>query len=684
MKWAIRIGLAVAALLVLGLVALGALLPGLIERPEVQAQIQAAARDATGRELHYEKLEVGLLPPRLMVDTVRLEGGPGTKPLAAERVALEIALLPLLARTVLVDTLVVEGASLELRRTAKGIELPIEPPEPEPKGDAEVTADATEEPAEADASGGVSVAVREVRIERTDLTLVDATVSPPVSWRLQDLALAARGRLAEDLPVALELTAMLEDAPVRVEGDVTLAGGLDLELAVADFALAALGPYLPPETVLAGSADLELALEGDAEAFAGPLALELTDAEIRQGESFRKPAGERMALRGRVEREGEAFRLEDGELALRDAAIALAVETAPRTRATLSAEPFALEGFGGWLPALAESGARGALALEEVVVTLDPLGVEGGIVLDGVGAPVGEAQGLLTGRLEGEGNALRGEGLELALAEQRFRVGLDVDDLAGEPRARVRLDSDAADAGKLIAGVSGQPSTLEGPLELNGDVRAPLAGSDSLVEALAGKLTLNVSPGRLRGVSLLRSALDALGGAGRAAELLGGDKRGRLERFEKDAFELLAGSFDIGGGLARTDDLRLVYDDYQVDLRGALGLADQSLDFKGRLTVFEDLDRALAEGAAAGEAPSRGVKRELPLAAVKGTLDAPRVVIAPEVALRFAAAYYAGGERREKLEEKIDERLGEGAGKQVIDLFDSVLGGGRPKEPRDE
>jgi hypothetical protein len=61
---------------------------------------------------------------------------------------------------------------------------------------------------------------------------------------------------------------------------------------------------------------------------------------------------------------------------------------------------------------------------------------------------------------------------------------------------------------------------------------------------------------------------------------------------------------------------------------------------------------------------------------VKGTLDEPRVSISPQVALSFAASVYGGGERREKLERKIEERLGEGSGKQVIDLLDSVLGGG--------
>lgn len=672
MKVLVRALAALAALIVLALVALAGYAPRLIERPEVKERIAAAARDATGRELRYEKLAVGLLPPRLVVEQVRLEGGSREEPLGAERVELEVALLPLLARTVLVDTLVVSGAELHLARTAKGIELPIQPPAAESKPKAEAEGGETSE-----AEGpGVSVAVRELRIERSAITLVDRTVRPAAEWKLADVDARARGRLATDLPIAIDLAAKLGAAPLQVKGEVTPGGKLDLTLALADFALAALGPYLPPPLALAGEADVELELTGETERFAGPLALDLTAAEITRGESFRKPRGERAALTGRVVRDGDAFRLEDGKLALRDVTIALRAETAPRLHVSLAAPPFALEGFGGWLPGLAASGATGSVALEQVEVKTEPLDVRGGIVLDRVGAPVGETRGLLTGRLEGQGNALAGENLELRLAEQLFKIGLTLDDLAREPRARLRLASEGADAGKLVAGLSGKPSTLEGPLTLTGDVDAPLSDPDALLRALSGNLALGVTPGRLRGVSLLRSAFDALGSTGPVGDLLSGRKRERVERFQKDAFETLSGSFRIADGLARTDDLRLVYSDYQVDLRGVLGLVDRSLDFQGRLTLFEELDRALAEGAS-GEAPARGVRRELPLAAVKGTLDSPRVVITPAVALQFAAAYLAGGERYEKLEKKIEERLGEGSGKQVIDLLDSVLGGGR-------
>jgi len=675
MRLLVRLLLALVVVLTLVLGALAYLAPRLIERPEVRERIVAAARDATGRELHYQKLDVGLLPPRLLALGVSLEGRPGQPPLGAERVELEVALLPLLARTVLVDTLVVSGAELELTRTAQGIELPIQTAKP-----AEKKREKAPREDQAGASG-VSVAVREVRIERTRLALVDRSVQPAAEWKLDGVTARLAGRMGEGTPIAFDVDAKLGQAPLHAEGQLTLAGSFDAKLAIDDFALAALGPYLPPPLRLAGSADLVLAAKGELERFSGPLALDLSAAEISRGESFRKPAGERAALDGRIVRDGKSIRLENGKLALRDVEIALGAELAPRQRVTLDAKPFPLEGFGGWLPGLAASGASGRVALEQVAVSTAPLDVRGGLVLDQVAAPVGRSRGLLTGRLEGRGDSLVGDDLELRLAEQRFRLGLAIADLAREPRSTLRLAAEQADAGQLIAGLSGKPATLEGPLSLHGDVSAPLADPDALLRALTGKVELGVTPGRLRGVSLLRSAFDSLGSAGAVGELLGGKKRDRLERFYRDAFETLAGSFQLGGGQARTDDLHLVYQDYRVDLRGVLGLVDRSLDFQGRLTLFEDLDRALAEGASSTAAkPERGVKRELPLAAVRGTLDAPRVVIAPEAALQFAAAYYGGGERREKLERKLDEKLGKGTGKQVIDLLDSVLGGGRPAE----
>jgi hypothetical protein len=137
----------------------------------------------------------------------------------------------------------------------------------------------------------------------------------------------------------------------------------------------------------------------------------------------------------------------------------------------------------------------------------------------------------------------------------------------------------------------------------------------------------------------------------------------------------MGGTLRIGGGLARSDDLRLVYRHYTVDLRGSVGLVDQRLDLRGKLTIDEEIDDAIAsEGPSDQQQPRPGRSRVIPLARVTGTLDSPRVEITDEAVLRFAALY-ATQKRRDKWERKIDERLGEGSGRQVLDALDQILSG---------
>ena len=64
------------------------------------------------------------------------ERGRGDGLYRAERIALEVALLPLLARAVVVDSLRITGATARLVRTEQGLELPFRPPEEEEPPDA--------------------------------------------------------------------------------------------------------------------------------------------------------------------------------------------------------------------------------------------------------------------------------------------------------------------------------------------------------------------------------------------------------------------------------------------------------------------------------------------------------------------------------------------------------------------
>jgi hypothetical protein len=222
---------------------------------------------------------------------------------------------------------------------------------------------------------------------------------------------------------------------------------------------------------------------------------------------------------------------------------------------------------------------------------------------------------------------------------------------------------------------------LQGPLGLRGALAGPLDADGSLAEALEGTVRFQIEPGRLKGVSLLEETFRRLGAVGEVALLAGRLRGGRtLQRFYEDEFQWLGGTLRIARGQARSDDLRLVYRNYTVDLRGTVGLLDQRLDLSGELTIDEEIDAAIADQEPDGQEPRPGRSRVIPLAGVTGTLDSPRVKITEEAALRFAALY-ATERRREKWEREIDDRLGEGAGSQVIDLLDGILRG-KTQEPR--
>lgn len=229
------------------------------------------------------------------------------------------------------------------------------------------------------------------------------------------------------------------------------------------------------------------------------------------------------------------------------------------------------------------------------------------------------------------------------------------------------------DSGAMAVAFGAPKGSIDGPLAIDADLRAPLGGEKSLTEALSGPLSFSIAPGRLPGVSLLRDAMDALSAISSVASIFG--KAGQnetLQKFYDDEFEELGGSFQLGGGKASTDDLAILYRDYRVDLTGDIALADTALDLEGTLTIYESVDQAIASTPGAS-APARTVKRELPLAEVTGTASDPSVSISPKGAVKFAAAYLGGGKLRETIDEKVPGASG------VIDALGGLFGGKKKK-----
>jgi hypothetical protein len=109
--------------------------------------------------------------------------------------------------------------------------------------------------------------------------------------------------------------------------------------------------------------------------------------------------------------------------------------------------------------------------------------------------------------------------------------------------------------------------------------------------------------------------------------------------------------------------LLIQYRDYGVELVGEIDLASFSVDMEGRVTLYEAIDAVIAKKAGASR-DYTAQRRDIPLAAVVGSLDAPEVKLAGKSAAGFATAY-ARDIYGEKVRAKINKKLGPGAAKVV-------------------
>jgi len=709
----VRALVALGALLALALVLLAVGLPRLVDRPEVRARIEAAAREATGRDVRFDGLAIGVLPPRVRVlRPVVAATTPRDPPLfSAEEAALRVAILPLLARTLVVDSLEVVRPTLRIART----------PQAAPAAARAKTPPASAAAPGANESAGLRLAVRHFALHHGKLVLEDQGVAPPVTWTLGDVEAEASGS-SPDAPIAFSLSGQLDSGgSLRAKGTTTAAGELDLHATLDAVQLAAARPYVgKTATALAGSlggtvhvqgspaarGTLEAELKiGDANlavasiAVHGPLSLhaqlkggptelsgrfdvDATAAELVYQGGFKKPVGTPATLSGQLVQDAQgAVGVDDLHVKVKNLDAQGTLHTGQRTRLELRAKPFDVGGWEPLVPALSGVALRGEVAPGTLAVTTAPLDLRGTPALSGLVVQTpGKPPVALDGNLELAGDVVRTRALVLRIAGQPFSLAAELSALATQPAYRVQLGANQIDSKALVNAFSQRKDVFEGPLTLKSDFSGPLASGAPILQTVHGTARADVGRGRLRGVSLLQGAFDQLGSLGGLALAVGRAQGGRdLQRFYEDEFESIGGTFVVADGRATTNDLRMVYRNYLVDLRGGLGLTDQSLDMTGKLTIDKELDATVAAQTAGGANAAPAEPRVIPLAHVTGTLSQPKVSIRSEDAAAFAASYALGRERG-KLERKIDEKLGQGSGREVLDALDGLLGGSKKRQ----
>jgi uncharacterized protein involved in outer membrane biogenesis len=719
MRFVTRLFFVLVAASVVGFAALAILFPRLAQSEAVRVRLQRAAQEMLGREVSWESLSVGLLPPRLVARGPKIAGQTPKDPpqLEARNIDLRVALMPLLARTLVIDSLEIEGVAIRLERTPQGVSLPgIATKKPVPKpGDAS----ASEPP-----GSGVSLALRRLRLVDSRIELVDRAVEPTTTWQLENVEATIEG-MALDAPLNLDVSGQLaQGGRLQVKGTASLDGTGDLRVELDGVPLDRLGPYagaqlagrasgsveltgaladpqelgwnlrivesriVQSELELSGSVASQGQLSGGLARGTGSFTADATQAELRYGTVFQKPAGKRALVSGSLVLDPKAgLAVRDLELRLDANDITGQLRTQPRAQLELAPTSIDIGSLASLVPPLRELKPAGKATLGELVVRTDPLELRGQAQLDPLrlesprGAPI-----VLTGGFEATGSQLASRGLAALVASQSIPIELGLRDLAGSPRYTLRAHTEKVDLDALLQALTSAGGKLSGALTSDLNVAGPLGGVTPLLEALAGEMRLDLREGRVRGVSLLQGAMERMGALGEVVLILGSIRGGKtLQRFYEDTFESITGTFRLANGKARTDSLQLLYRHYSVDLKGVYGLVDSSLDFTGKLTIDPEVSAALVsdpEAAADTPADPAAQQRVIPLAHVGGTLSSPRVDIGREAALGFATALATRRSGKlERVEGKIDERLGEGAGKEILGTLEQILGTRKPQTP---
>lgn len=415
-----RATLALAGLVILALVALALALPHFVDHPRLRSWAEETAFRALGRRIGYGRPSIALFPPALVLErpwVAATEEG-RERLVEAERLALELAIWPLLEHRLVARSVVIEGLVLRVERDADGLGLPALPG--------------------AGGSGGGAIDVARVELVRAMLVLRDRTATPPSTSELRDI----------DLEIEPGGTAAL----LRLQGSFGLGGG---RVAIAGRA--------EPD----GSFALELEARSAALAWEGVLRKPAGvpgafSAALRSAESGGL-AIERASLRiGELRCEGRAHVAADGmRVALRSdwmpaasaRAIFPALATLPGLDGSLRIDALELASAPAFRLTLRQSlregtlrvgalDARGASSITASLTSVDP--IAGSVALDLGGAAV--ALGELVAKPAGMPSrvaadvAVAADGA-IALRDAQIEIaGLSAEGEGSRAGERLRLD----------------------------------------------------------------------------------------------------------------------------------------------------------------------------------------------------------------------------------------------------
>lgn len=350
----IRLSPLLLLFLVSGLIGLALFLPSLIDVNAYRDDITATLQRHLNRRVSFGRGTFSLkFGPTLTFDNLAIRETNGGEVLIAKRIAIHLALLPLLERRVVVRSVVVEGADMHLERDAGGRLSIHDLLAPRP-GAYQLQL--------------IRVQVKEGVLHWRDAKIVKGGFQAEVridSLLLDGMAPGKRGavKLECSLPA-------LSGTPghLTLSGSVRLpAGGrplsaleLDLDTHIRRFDAGRFWPYYGgyiPFGPIGGRVDLATSLKGTPLEFSAQGKLRLADAAVHWPTVFHHPVNPRLAqLEYELKRERgaidmPALRFSADGFTVRGSCMIRDIDSSdPRITARASSEPFQLERVRNWIP----------------------------------------------------------------------------------------------------------------------------------------------------------------------------------------------------------------------------------------------------------------------------------------------------------------------------------------------
>lgn len=725
MKAAKIIGLVLLTLLVLVVIGLF-VVTRLFDPNDYKEQIQQAARDKANVELTLGGDIGWSLFPWLGIELENVTVAPlqqPDQPLAeVGSMGLGVEVLPLLRRQLRMSDVILDSVTLSLVRDAEGNgnwetigpQEPIE--EPLPSGDQPRTEQPDQE---------FDLAVESIRVTNAAVSYVDRQSGRTIT--LEDLNLST-GALIEGRPVEVELLGLvvLDQPLMRIRVDLDAIALFDLEkqryqLDAIDLNLDASGDPFDGRAVslrLQGNAQLDQAaqtaaleeirlsladlratgqlsatdLDGDLR-LAGSLnvaefnARELLASIGQDVSSTSDPrALEKVAMTARLDGSANSLMLEDLQLTIDDATLAgragLADFEKQAVRFDLSAERLDLDRFlaaeepvegaepvtPAPAPGRGEGGTRSSAPplewSDEPLLPLDTLAT-----LDADGKLTVQ-QLIVTGQtfesfiasVQAADGRVRLRQLEGGVFGGRFTASGEIDTRATPVRVQVAKQLRDMDS-QAIQEAYEVPLQFRGALDMDVDVTARGNSMARWMNTLGGSARFDVSDGALLGVNLERQACQAIALANRKSL---SQPRGE----ENTPFDRLRGSFRINDGTVTTNDLIVAVPGIQASGRGTLELPVQRMDFRLGLLIEGDKSE-MPDPACQVNERYRDIQWPVRCQGFLHNAAKSCGVDTDEVAK--IAGRLLGNEARRKVEERVEEKLGDQA-PEIRDAIRGLLG----------